>query len=99
MATIEITDTLILDQSSGVQDHDTAVSNDLTGLSTAFQAFLNGLAGDLARLTMPTTSRLRSAPQALSPSARTSYGDRRFIGGAMRLEGRISVCARMHADR
>ncbi|QOF74510.1 hypothetical protein IG197_29690 (plasmid) [Aminobacter sp. SR38] len=47
MATIEITDTLILDQSSGVQDDDTVVSNDLTGLSTFFKDFLLGLGGDL----------------------------------------------------
>ncbi|WP_439502020.1 DUF5801 repeats-in-toxin domain-containing protein [Aminobacter ciceronei] len=47
MATIEITDTLILDQSSGVQDDDTVVSNDLTGLSTFFKDFLLGLGGNL----------------------------------------------------
>ncbi|TIV96212.1 MAG: hypothetical protein E5V85_18640, partial [Mesorhizobium sp.] len=45
--TIDINGTLILDQTSGPQDDDTAISNDLTGLSTTFKDFLNGLTGDL----------------------------------------------------
>ncbi|RWD46065.1 MAG: hypothetical protein EOS36_32075, partial [Mesorhizobium sp.] len=45
--TIDINGTLILDQSSGPQDDDTAISNDLTGLSTIFKDYLTNLAGDL----------------------------------------------------
>ncbi|WP_214472133.1 DUF5801 repeats-in-toxin domain-containing protein [Mesorhizobium sp. dw_380] len=45
--TININGTLTLDQTSGIQPDDTAISNDLTGLSTAFKDFLNGLSGDL----------------------------------------------------
>ncbi|PZV38975.1 DUF5801 repeats-in-toxin domain-containing protein [Mesorhizobium kowhaii] len=48
MAIITINGTLILDQSSGLTDNDTAITNTLSGLSSAFQTFLNGLAGDLA---------------------------------------------------
>ncbi|MER8935370.1 DUF5801 repeats-in-toxin domain-containing protein [Mesorhizobium opportunistum] len=45
--TIDINGTLTLDQTSGAQSGDTAISSDLTGLSTAFKGFLNGLTGDL----------------------------------------------------
>ncbi|ESY67623.1 hypothetical protein X742_13870 [Mesorhizobium sp. LNHC232B00] len=45
--TIDINGTLTLDQTSGAQSGDTAISSDLTGLSTAFKDFLNGLTGDL----------------------------------------------------
>jgi hypothetical protein len=45
--TITIHDTLILDQSAGLQDDDVAIAADLTGLSSAFRTFLLGLAGDL----------------------------------------------------
>ncbi|MER8587244.1 hypothetical protein NKH19_18800, partial [Mesorhizobium sp. M1338] len=49
--TIDITGTLTLDQSSGQQTlldgNDTVIDSNLTGLSSAFQTFLNGLAGDL----------------------------------------------------
>ncbi|WP_254633832.1 DUF5801 repeats-in-toxin domain-containing protein, partial [Mesorhizobium sp. GbtcB19] len=45
--TIDINGTLTLDQTSGLQDDDTAISNDLTGLSTPFKTFLNGLTGSL----------------------------------------------------
>ncbi|RWM02697.1 MAG: hypothetical protein EOR68_06625 [Mesorhizobium sp.] len=47
MTTIDINGTLTLDQTSGLQDDDIAISNDLTGLSTPFRSFLNGLTGDL----------------------------------------------------
>ncbi|RWM27857.1 hypothetical protein, partial [Mesorhizobium sp.] len=45
--TIDINGTLTLDQSSGSQGDDTAITSDLTGLSTTFKDFLNGLTGDL----------------------------------------------------
>ncbi|RUW74621.1 DUF5801 repeats-in-toxin domain-containing protein, partial [Mesorhizobium sp. M1E.F.Ca.ET.063.01.1.1] len=45
--TIDINGTLTLDQSSGSQGDDTAITSDLTGLSTTFKNFLNGLTGDL----------------------------------------------------
>jgi len=48
MATITINDTLILDQTAGLQDDDTALDNTLLGLTAAFRTTLNGLAGDLA---------------------------------------------------
>ncbi|PBB65096.1 hypothetical protein CK228_29950, partial [Mesorhizobium sp. WSM4312] len=49
--TITINGTLILDQTSGqqtpVDGNDTVIGSDLSGLSSAFQTFLNGLAGEL----------------------------------------------------
>jgi len=48
MATITINDTLILDQTAGLQDDDSALDNTLLGLTSAFRTTLTGLAGNLA---------------------------------------------------
>jgi hypothetical protein len=48
VATISINDTLILDQTSGIQDDDGALAADLLTLATPFRTALLGLVGDLA---------------------------------------------------
>jgi hypothetical protein len=48
MATITISGTPFLDQSSALTDGHTATDSVLSGLSPAFQTFLNSMAGDLA---------------------------------------------------